>query len=171
MPGHGLVADELADLAANRVARGVDDVDVLAERGEADRDLLDRLRDDRRQEARAHLGSARATRRIALTMLASTSAPRMMPVCSPPGVCAGQGQPCLTGSPNAVWMSSIPSSESTMWLGAGKTQLFQPMTLYAVSQAARMRIQIRRRLRLPEILGQSGCADVAGGFRALKGQR
>ena len=51
-------ADELADLAAHRVALPVDDVHVLAERRKPERDGLDRLGDDRRQKARAHLGAA-----------------------------------------------------------------------------------------------------------------
>ena len=44
-PGPGPAADELADLAAHAASPvGVDDVHVLAERGEAERDRLDRLR-------------------------------------------------------------------------------------------------------------------------------
>ena len=51
-------ADELADLAAQRVPLPIDDVHVQAERREAERDRLDRLGDHRRQEARADLGAA-----------------------------------------------------------------------------------------------------------------
>src|SRR5262249_41695813 len=44
-------ADELSDLAAHGVAVRVDDVHVLPERGEAERDGLDRLDDAGAQEA------------------------------------------------------------------------------------------------------------------------
>ena len=69
---------------------------------------------------------------------------------------AGHGQPFPTGSPNAVCRFSIPRSESTMWLGAGKRQACQPISLYAASQVARIINQMRRRLRLPEIFRQVG---------------
>ena len=53
-------ADELADLAANRPALVVDDVDVLAERGKAYGARLRRLQHRDREEAGAHLGPAGA---------------------------------------------------------------------------------------------------------------
>src|SRR5207302_10781384 len=51
-------ADALADLAAHGGALLGDDVHVLPERGKGERDRLDRLRDDGREEARADLGTA-----------------------------------------------------------------------------------------------------------------
>ena len=70
------------------------------------------------------------------------------------GVRLGRGHRGRRGSPNAVRTFSIPSRESTMWLGAGKTHARQPTTLYAASQVARTRTQIVSRRRLPEIVCQ-----------------
>src|SRR5215208_4523766 len=52
-------ADELADLAAQRTAVLIDDVHVLPESWESERNRLDRLGHDGRQEACADLGPAR----------------------------------------------------------------------------------------------------------------
>ena len=55
--GPGLLAHELADLAAHRLATGVEHVHVHAERGPAERAHLDRLDRERREEAGSHLGA------------------------------------------------------------------------------------------------------------------
>ena len=101
--------------------RSINDVHVLAER--ADRHWLDRLRRDRRQERAPTSVPPRVTRRIALTMLASTIIDAGVFTAH-----VGQGQPCLTGSPNAVWMWQRPQQRIDDVAGRGKTQLFQPIT-------------------------------------------
>ena len=58
MPGHGRRQTSSPTSPRTGVAARVDDVHVLPERGEAERDRLDRLGDHRRQEAGADLGAA-----------------------------------------------------------------------------------------------------------------